>query len=366
MSTDDYTRRDLLKTCAAGSGFVALGSLAGCSDNGGGGGGNGNGNNTGNNNGNGSYGGVVDVPTGADALIGVDFQSMVSDQNIRSVGNTFLGELSAQQGYQGPSNVDDALDLGQTMGGLNPDDLYGMTMFTQTSGTAAAQQYSGAVMQTGWSESDMISAIESSGTTNLTESQYRGQTIYQSGSAMDTGMIGVLGNGNFVIGTEQAVKDQIDVSTGNAQAASGDLSTYFSETNDGHLRFASRIPEDQIPQDSGQVQGLQEVRYISGSFYSDGNNLGIDINMHTTTSSAATNLANSVDGLLSFASGSMVENPDAKEVLNQIEVSSSGQTATMSYVESVSTLNSYIETYVSQMAGMSAGNGMSNLEPAAA
>lgn len=365
MSDERYTRRTLLRSCAGATGFVALGSLAGCS------GGDGDGSDgtttTGGDTtptstptptpGSGpGAGGSADVPAGAEAIIEIDMQGMIDDQNLRSVANTFLAEAAKQEGYTGPTTVEDALDLGQTAGDVDPEGFNSMTLYMKVDGATAVESYTGMMLHTDLTAEELLDSAEGMGT-DLTESSYQGVTTYESEG--DDGLFAVLGDGTFVAGTETAVKDAIDVSTGNAQPASGEVATHFSNTTDGHFRFASLVPEDQLPDDSAEINipALQELRYVSGSFFSQSSNLGININMHTTSSESAADLADDFDALLSTA-GMRVEDPDVQQVIDQVEFSASGSTATMAYVESVTQINTYVQQYASQFFGMGVGTGV--------
>ncbi|MFB6189304.1 MAG: hypothetical protein ABEI57_05425 [Halapricum sp.] len=364
MTDNELSRRTLLRTCAGAAGFAALGSLSGCS-----GGGNNGGKTTGTQDPSGkttespgsgpNSGGSVDVPAAAQAIVQVNVSETLNDQNIREVVNTFLGQAAKQEGYTGPSTVQEALDSAKQAGDIDPQGLHSMTTYMKVDGTSDVQGYTGILMQTDWTAQQLIDSAENQNA-DVTKGSYKGVTTYSSQANGTSGLFAVLGDGTFALGTETAVKDAIDVSTGNADPLSGDLATYFADTNDGHLRFASMVPEDQLPQqDSGQVNidGLDKLRYLSGSFYSQSSNLGVDINMHTTDEKSASELADSLDALLQTASMTS-DNEDVNQIIDQVEFSANGSTATMVYVESVTQIDAYVEKYAAQLFGMSVGGGM--------
>lgn len=345
MSDNQLTRRTLLQRGAGAAGFVTLGSLAGC------------GGDDSSGNGNGNAPGSGQIPAAAQAMVQVDVQGMLSDQNVRDVVNKFLEEASAQGGYTGPTTLEEILSTAEGMGEVDPQGFNSMTMFMKTDGQDAVENYLGMIMETDWTAQELIDSAGGLGA-DVEEGSYQGVTTYTS--AGDDSMAADLGGGTFVLGTENATTDAIDVSTGNGQSLSGDLANYFDQTSGGYMRFASMIPEEEVPEDTQQFDiGLQNVRYVSGSFYSQGSNLGMDLNMHTTDSESASQMSESLEGILTFF-GSGVEDETAQQILDQIEISASGSTVTISYTESVSQINTYIDNYATEIFGAGMGGGMTS------
>ncbi|QCC49775.1 hypothetical protein [Halapricum salinum] len=348
MADKRLTRRTLLQRGAGAAGFVTLGSLAGCGSDGGG---------NGNGNGNGNAPGSGQIPAAAQAMVQVDAQGMLNDDNIRSVVNTFLEEAAAQGGYTGPQTMEEVLSRAESESELSPQGFNSMTMFMKVEGQNAVENYLGMLFETDWTAQEMIDAAGGLGA-DVTEGTYQGVTTYTTTDATgETTMAADLGDGMFALGTENAARDAIDVSTGNGDAVSGNLANYFDQTSGGYMRFTSMIPEDQIPDDSGQMDvGFQQIRYVSGSFYSQGSNLGVDLNLHTTGSEAASELSTNLDAALNFLS-SGYDDPTAQEIIDQIEFSTSGPTVTITYAESVSKINTYVEAYAASVftGGMGGG-----------
>lgn len=348
MADKRLTRRSLLQRGAGAAGFVTLGSLAGCGSDGGG-----------NGNGNGNAPGSSQIPASAQAMVQVDAQGMLNDDNIRDVVNKFLEEAAAQGGYTGPQTMEEILSTAESESELDPEGFHSMTMFMKVEGASAAENYAAALMETEWSAQEVIDAGGGM-TGDVQEGTYQGVTTYTTTDAMgETSMAADLGDGMFAVGTENAVKDAIDVSTGNGNSLSGDLANYFDQTSGGYMRFASMIPEDQLPNPDNMdfnLPGIQQLRYTSGSFYSQGSSLGVDMNLHFTDSQSATDMSEQVNSLLTLFAG-QIDDPTAQEIVDQIEVNTDDQTMTIGYEESVSTLNGYIEQYAAVLfsAGMGGG-----------
>lgn len=356
MADKRLTRRSLLQRGAGAAGFVTLGSLAGCGGDGGG-----------NGNGNGNAPGSSQIPAAAQAMVQVDAQGMLNDDNIRSVVNKFLEEAAAQGDYTGPQTMEEVLSTAESESELSPSGFHSMTMFMKVDGASAVENYLGMLFETDWTAQEMIDAAGGLGA-DVSEGTYQGVTTYTTTDATgETTMAADLGDGMFALGTENAAKDAVDVSTGNGNALSGDLANYFDQTSGGHMRFASMIPEDQLPEESQQMDlGFQQIRYVSGSFYSQGSDLGVDLSMHTTGSEAASELSTNLEATLNFLS-SGVEDPTAQEIIDQIDFSTSESTVTITYAESVSKINTYVEAYAASVftGGMGGGFGTASASTSA-
>jgi len=300
-------------------------------------------------------------------MVQVDAQGMLNDQNIRDVVNTFLEEASSQGGYSGPQTMEEILSTAESESELDPQGFNSMTMFMKVEGEMAVENYLGMLFTTDWSFQEMVDAAGGMGA-DVEEGSYQGVSTYTTTDATgEVTMIGDLGDGSFVLGTQNAVEGAIDVSTGNGNAVSGDLADYFDQTSGGYMRFASMIPQEQVPESGQQMNvGFQNIRFVSGSFYSEGSNLGIDMNLHTNSNESASNLSTNLEAALNFL-GSGDQNPTAQEILNQIEFSVNGSTVTISYVESVSKINSYVEQYAASAftGGMGGGGGFSTASASA-
>lgn len=345
MSNEQLTRRTLLQRGAGAAGFVTLGSLAGCGGD----------DSSGNGNGNGNAPGSGQIPTAAQAMVQVDVQGMLSDQNIRSVVNKFLEEAAAQGSYDGPMTMEDLLSEAEGESELDPQGFHSMTMFMKVEDENAVEEYVGALMETDWTADELISAADGLDE-DVEEGSYQGVTTYTSTTEEDS-MAADLGSGTFALGTQTAVEDAIDVSTDNGSALSGDLASYFDRTSGGYMRFASMIPEDQIPDNANQqLPGMGQIRYTSGSFYSQGSDLGMDMNIHFTDGESASQMSDQLESLLTVMGG-QVQDPTAQEVIDQIEFTVDGQTMTITYAESVSQINTYIENYAAAMFGAGMGGG---------
>lgn len=366
MSENKYTRRNLLRSGAAAAGTAVVGSMAGC---GGILGGNGGGGDP-----------VKDVvPARAQMVAFMDLQGMVTDDNLRTIANAYLDEVSGLPGYEGPTSVEEAIEQAESQSGdsnLSSDSFESMTLFAEVENADPENPYGGAAVVTSLSQDEFTTALEEQGA-SYTESEYNGHTIYtpESGSGgemptgglADEGVVGWLGDGQFVGGTQEVVEDAIDVFEGDEDGIGGDLETRYDGVSEGYLRFATVVPEDTFPEGQGgggpglNLAPFQNIQYISGNFVSSGDTVSLSINHHTGSESEATELQEAVDGIKGMGQMFAGNNEMLGDVIGNITVETDGSTVITAYEENVDTLSEYARELVAAMSGGMGGGGMGNV-----
>ena len=300
------------------------------------------------------------VPENANAIAFVDVAGGMSDDTLRGVANHYLS-LQAESGFgESPSTVEEAVAQMENGTELDVSGLEGLTMFSHNTGEARLEgpvngEYSAVIVQSSWSESELVSAIESNANDELEESTYAGATIYQSNT--DDSYLGVLGDGRFVAGTESAVTDALDVEAGNADAASGDVVSAFEDTEDGYVRFASTVEEGQVPTEqldqSGAVSNaniFNEVTLLSGAHYVDGDQIGIEMTMATGDSDTALNLRDVLQGAASWGRNTVEGTEGSAEIAGLIDrdslsVEQSGSDVTVTSTNSADEIETLIDLF---------------------
>ncbi|QSG11991.1 Uncharacterized protein HSBGL_1574 [Halapricum desulfuricans] len=340
MSSREYTRRDLMQKGVAGAGFVTLGSLAGCGSIGGG---------NGNGNGNGSTAGDT-VPAKAEAIVSMDVEAMLNDDDLRDVGDTVLEEL--QQFGQGegnlPEDVDSAIEMAREEADLDPTGFRSGTLFMQVEGSGANEDYAGIVMETDWSEDDLIGFLESEGDSDLEESEYSGKTIY-SGADTDEGGMAVLSDGRYVIGPTAVLEDVIDVVNGDADAIGSELTDLYDMTTEGHVQFATVVPEgslEDMDTEEIEIESLDQIEYVSGSVYKTDSAYGVETNMWA--GDAASQLKEDVEFAIDAATRLEDTSEALKSRLEDVRVESADQTVTVSYEEDIAQVKEAAQTYIEE------------------
>lgn len=339
MSMGNYTRREVIRRGAAGAGLVSIGSLAGCQ-----GGGNGNGSG-------GMNAGNL-VPARAGAIVSIDVQAMLDDDDLRDIANTGLDQIRQfGQGGNVPEDVDAAIETAREESDLDPTGFNQGLLFMEVADSGTDEDYAGIVMETDWSEDELVDFIESEGDGNLQDSEYNGQMIYTSEDDEDGGLA-VLSDGRYVIGPTNVLEDTIDVANGDGDAVSGDLVDSYDSATDGHLEFATVVPDDTFTEEDFEdvdPENFQSVEYMSGSLYKSGSSYGVEMNMRTPDGDTASALQADIESLMNVITMSSDVSGDLETAINEIEYSTDGGTVSMSYEESVEQIDAYVEEYATTL-----------------
>lgn len=303
----------------------------------------------------GSEGAKLDsVPEQADAIAYIDVDGLLeADQHRRLANTVFDSFANASDAYDGPENATEAITEAQNSSGVDITEIDDVTTFSASSQSG---EYSGAIIETSLSESAFVSATAENRPYNFTETSYNGQTLYEPTEVprFETPTyIGVLADGVFVTGTEDAVKDAIDTTVGDADQIGGDVLAAYEETADGYVRFASAVPQDQLPTEAANrsvpvdTRVFESVTMVSGSHTAEGESVGLTVKLQTATEADASDVRDATDGAVSLASA-YVSDEQAQDQLRNIEVTKEGTVVTIDYSAEVTALQDLIRTYIQQ------------------
>lgn len=304
------------------------------------------------------------VPQDASMLAYVDVAGMVEDDSLRELANTaFEARSENSEFYEGPTSVEEMLADVEEDSGLDPTKVQGVTFFaTEGENVPTNAEQAGAILTTEFTEDEIVAAMEDQGT-EFSEETYRDTTVYTYGFD-NQNALAALGDGAFAVGDTTAVESVLDVDAGDEDAVSGDLLTQFENTDDGYLRFAMDVPQEQVPTEElgGGAQidtsAFNTVTYVTGSFATSGDEVTTTVNLVSESSDDAARINDVVDGALSLYSG--VGNENLREAMEKVEVSQDGDTVTVSFTDTVDELADRIESLYSMSATASASGSSSS------
>jgi len=290
---------------------------------------------------------VEQVPGGVDAVVHVD-GAITNDGATRTLANTGL-ERAAVVG-QVPNTTDEALDDFEDRTGLDPNAADEIVVFHRRTSGSSGLSGTGIVVHGDWDEATVVETARTDGGRELTEATYNGKTVYRPANDTTGGQwIGVLGDGQYVFGTEAAVTDTIDATTGDGTRFGGKLRTGYDDTRDGLVTFAVRVPTGQIPERVGAGPGIELTRYrqvavVSGSYYSKTNGAGVELRLLANSSEAAQDVEDVTSGglaTLELTTG----NESVEQNIDAIEVEREGNSVVLSYEQSIESIQALLRYY---------------------
>jgi len=259
-------------------------------------------------NGGGGAGPALDtVPEGSTAVFHADVNGALNDDSMRTALNGTVTMAAGPADVGGTTSLDDMLREIENNTGLDMTAMHGVTAFSKSAAAVSGPtttEYSAAVLATDWSEDEFIGALRQNTDADVSASEYAGQTVYTAPA--EESWVGVIGDGRFVVGSERAVKDAMDVSAGDASAFDNDVRSAFESTSEGHLRYAASVPQDELNASDVDTQYstavFDQVSTVSGSLTTvSGGNLSMTATMAFESRSAATDAQEVIDGAIALS-----------------------------------------------------------------
>jgi len=335
------SRRDLLRSGVA---LTALTTLAGCSglmdslgDDGG------------------SSSALATVPDGVTLALTVDAEAVRNDDATKTLVNAwFEGRTEGSTRDDRPESYDDLLGRFEDDFGLDPTAVSSLTPFFDGGGFYGFGARGGAAVVTAdWAPEDITESLSDSMGNSYEEDEHYGQPIYHPETDRYYGAgiwLGVLGDGEYVVGLESAVRETIEVSLGEVESLDGRMQAAYAATRDAPVRFVLDLPlgllPDEIERDDTTVQlePLNEVATVAGAVTRDGNTRGIEVTMAADDTDTAENLVDTIEGYIAFVEGG-TEREAMVEVLNEVAVSRDGSDVVLRYESTVDDLADTVRAF---------------------
>lgn len=223
---------------------------------------------------------VIDsVPAGVEGVIQFD-SGIIDDQTTKDLMNG-LAEMGEEQpgDSPGPDSYEEAIQQFEEETDLSIEDFHSATMF-MTLEDAEQEQYAGMIVQTDWTWEEIQEASEEE-IDGLEEDTYNGVTVYKSQEEMgEEAWIADFGEGTFAFGTPQVVQDTIDTREGDAEPFSGRLRDAYDRAEDGYMKGAFVIPEEEVNEAGKQAgfdaQFVPTPEIMTMTYYTDGGEMRFD------------------------------------------------------------------------------------------
>jgi hypothetical protein len=304
------------------------------------------------------------VPADATSVNYVDVAGMIEDGNVELLMNTALDIAEDEQpSYDGPGDKEDVLDEIEDSSGLDPRELDEAMAFTEAPDASAItgdeefDPYTATWFTAEWDEDDVVDAVEDGGTELGEPDDDEAPKIYPpEDEEFGQTYMGVIEDGEYVFGTENAVEDAIDVSTGDEDSAGDELTNAYGSVQSGLMKQATTVPDQSIPTDSIDEEVnfdpvvLTEINGSALSIYSSDEQVGMEMSVSTESEDAAKDMRDIVAGMIA-ASQQAVGDDDLRQEVESIQdsIETDGSTVSMSYENSAETVADLIEETLNEL-----------------
>jgi hypothetical protein len=303
----------------------------------------------------GSSSALASVPDGVTLALTVDAEAVRNDDATKTLVNAwFEGRTEGTSRDDRPENYDDLLARFEDDFGLDPTAVSSLTPFFNGGSFYGFGASGGAaVVAADWSAEDITDSLSDSMGNSYEEDEHYGQPIYHPETDRYFGAaiwLGVLGDGEYVIGSEGAVRETIEVHLGEVESLDGRMQEAYGATRDAPVRFVLDLPLGLIPDEierddtTVQLEPLNEVATVAGSVYRDGNTRGVEVTMAADDTDTAENLVDTVEGYIAFAEEG-TEREALVEALNEVAVSRDGSDVVLRYESTVDDLADTVQAF---------------------
>lgn len=277
------------------------------------------------------------VPPRATMIAEIQLSELLKDQDLIDSYNENQEE-----------SVYEMLDEVREETGLDLREFSRVLIFMDMEEMDTGSEYMGMIFQGNFHEDDFIQSIEDTTDEQMTASDYKDFTIYSND--IDEYAIAFITDKMFVFGTNQAVKDSIDVHKGDKGSISGLLLEAYNQLSNASINLALEIPNEIQQSFEGeesevapfQMGAFSEMDVLSFSFDKNGDNLAIKMFLHFLNASAVEDAKDTLDGLITFMKG-MAELDEVKDLLDKVKITTSGVWLDVSLKTTISEMESLSE-----------------------
>jgi len=277
----------------------------------------------------GDTGAAIDqVPSGVDTVVRLDM-TITNDRATQLLA--LAGGASVPGG--GSDNASGFRATFENQTGIDAQQADEIVVFSAVNDSVSSNTtYVGAILHTDASTDAAVAGVQNTTSTAYAEQTVSGQRVYAPTNG--TGYwVGVLGDGQIVVGTQAAVTDTVGVTAGAAESFGGPLRTAYDGTRNGTVRFATTSPDVLLPPDAAFVTNVQlyrDLQAVGGAYYLDGSRTGVEVQLRTNNANNAQSVAQATNGTAAILRNSL-ENETAIEAVNAVEIDQQGSTVTVSY-----------------------------------
>ncbi len=293
--------------------------------------------------GGGAVGAVQNVPEDADTVMYVD-ASVQNDELTRK-----LVDMGLRETIQPGEDVESARESFEEQTGLDPQQVTRIVAFSETPDNVGSE-YGGAIVRADWDETDVIDGLEQTQGIAYDDEDYEGYTLYTPRSEFGSTYVGVVEEGVYVIGTENAVKDALEVQAGEEDGINDELLSTFEQTDQGLIRTATAFPASELPLSAAtddapfSLNPVENVEYAGASYQIDGNAVTVSVVMITDSADSARDVSDMMDGARSFAAGS-ANDDSVKQDLRDASVERNDNRVRVTFDATEDVIETLIEDY---------------------
>ena len=300
---------------------------------------------------------------------GVDVQNLVpADANLIAQVQIerILNDADFEALYrQAPKSSEAPQDFDQLMARAEQETGIDIRQFTQVvlfADVSQKEDYFGVIAIGPVNEARLIDTINAGGDAKLQPTDFRGVRVYQDQQNDDTPHIAFLDGETTIIGTQSAVHNVISVQQGSMASVSGQVYETFIDLGNPLVSLAAAVPPgafDDIGVSLGSGQGfgmlpamsaIQDIEVVGILIDKLGSDIKIVSNFGFVDASSATEMGNTLDGLLKLAAGFIPEER-TRALIGKVQLNVNGRFITLSLQAPLSELQEVTRDMAPELGG---------------
>lgn len=278
------------------------------------------------------------VPQSSNLIAQIQIGELLNDKELINAYNR------ASKGIDEPQTVEEALDEVSQESGLNLYDFSQILLFGDINDMEGSEVgYIGIIAQGTFDEKQFTQNIENKTDSQLYSSDYKGYKIYTNHS--DDYSVVFLDSSLLVFGTEQAVKDSIDIHKGEQKPLTGSIIDTYNRLGDASINVAFILPaeaRDALSEEDTagapiSMESFSNMDLFGMSFDKESQNLTIKIDLHFSDSDSVQDAKDTLSGFITLMKG-MMPDLETKNLLGKIDFTASGSWLNISLLTTISEL----------------------------
>ena len=276
------------------------------------------------------------VPQSSNLIAQIQMGELLNDSDLIDAYN------NASKGVDEPQTVQEALDEVSQESGLNLRDFSQILLFGDINDMEGSDAgYIGIIAQGKFDEKQFIQNIENKTGNQLSSSDYKGYKIYTNNN--DQYSVVFLGSSLLIFGTEEAVKDSIDIQKGEQKPLTGSIVDTYNRLGDASVKVAFILPaeaQEALSQENAtgapiSMEAFSSMDLLGMSFDKESQNLTINIDLHFSASNSVQDAKDTLSGFITLMKG-MMPDLETKNLLGKIEFTASDSWLNISLLTTIS------------------------------
>lgn len=266
------------------------------------------------------------IPSNSDYVGNVEINTIINDNDFNDIYEEWPKSRSD------PQTINEAMIEFETESGVDASKITDVTFFGSMD--ESMDQYSGYFIIGSFDSNALINKAIEDG--NFEKARYQGYEYYLETSSFGSSeAIMEMDDGLVLLATSASViEDVIDIQKGDKNSRSGELMDKYNALDSGIVKIAFEVPanvkEDIENSNSGpyNFESVNEIEIITYLFQKKSSTMTNTVNVYTSDSASAEDIADVIDGFLKIYKG-IIPDENAKETIDKITIEQKGSTVTI-------------------------------------